>query len=63
VIAEHRLIRAFEHEMTVFVLSLPLRKKREELVRVREQLRTPGVHPGIARELRKQFAFERHRSA
>jgi hypothetical protein len=34
-----------------------LAKKREELARVLEQLRTPGLRLGIARELRKHVAI------
>ena len=34
-----------------------LRKKREELARVLERLRSPGLTPGMARELRKHVAI------
>jgi hypothetical protein len=34
-----------------------LAKKREELARVLEQLRTPSLRQGIARELRKHVAI------
>ena len=34
-----------------------LRKKREELARVREQLRSPGLSAGMARDLRKHVAI------
>jgi hypothetical protein len=34
-----------------------LAKKREELARVLEQLRTPGLRQGVTRELRKQVAI------
>jgi hypothetical protein len=34
-----------------------LAKKREELARVLERLRSPELRPGIARELRKQVAI------
>ena len=40
-----------------------LAKKREELARVLEQLRTPGLRQGIAHELRKQVAILGSRSA
>ena len=32
-------------------------KKREEISRMIEQLRTPGLRQGIARELHKQIAI------
>ncbi len=34
-----------------------LAKRREELARVLEQLRTPGLRQGVTRELRKQVAI------
>ena len=34
-----------------------LAKKREELVRVLERLRSPGLRQGMARELRKHVAI------
>jgi hypothetical protein len=34
-----------------------LAKKREELARVLERLRSPGLRPGIASELRKHVAI------
>jgi hypothetical protein len=34
-----------------------LAKKREELARVLEHLRSPGLNPGLTRELRKHVAI------
>jgi hypothetical protein len=34
-----------------------LAKKREQLARVLERLQSPGLSPGVARELRKQIAI------
>jgi hypothetical protein len=37
--------------------QVTLKKKGEELARVMERLRSPGLRQGIARELRKQVAI------
>jgi hypothetical protein len=45
--------RLFEIDKRTEITERELRKKREELRRVRERLQDPHLGPGITRELRK----------